>query len=153
MVAPAIRGVALLGLSFTGTLWLALPLVAVVCFAVMVQMGASNTIVQTIVDEDKRGRVMSLFVMAFMGMSPLGSLLAGFLASHYGTANALAVGGLVCVAGSILFSLQYPRLRAVVRPIYRTMGILPEMPSAVYPAVAPPSPLAQQTTEEKPVPS
>src|SRR5207245_9530205 len=105
----------------------------------MVWMGAGTRLVQRIVWEAKRGRVMSLFVMAFMGMSPLGSLLAGFLASHYGTANALAVGGLVCIAGSILFSLQYPRLRAAVRPIYRTMGILPEVPSAVYPAVAPPS--------------
>jgi MFS family permease len=140
IIATTLLSLGLLAFSFSTSLWLSLPLLAVVGFAMMVQMGASNTVVQTIVDDDKRGRVMSLYTMAFMGMAPLGSLIAGFLAGLYGPANAIRVGGLACLVGALLFALQFGRLRAAVRPIYARMGILPEMASAVYPALAPPAP-------------
>jgi MFS family permease len=150
LAAPGILGLGLLAFSLSEVIWLSTILLAVVGFAMMVTMGASNTVVQTIVEENKRGRVMSLYVMAFMGMAPLGSLLAGFLAGRFGPGNALRVGGLVCLAGSIAFALQYKRLRAIIRPIYVRMGILPEMSSPVYPAVAPPSPLENRPQDEEP---
>jgi MFS family permease len=81
---------------------------------------------QTIVEEDKRGRVMSFYTMAFLGVAPLGSLLAGALADHIGAANVLRVAGACCIGGSLLFAVRLPALRAHVRPIYARIGILPE---------------------------
>src|SRR5947209_17277828 len=86
---------------------------------------------------------MSLYTMAFMGMAPVGSLLAGFLADRFGPGAAIRAGGVACLLGSLAFALQFRRLRALVRPIYVSMGILPEMASGVYPTVAPPSPLPE----------
>jgi MFS-type transporter involved in bile tolerance (Atg22 family) len=94
-------------------------------------MAASNTVLQTIVDEDKRGRVMSLYTMAFLGTAPLGSLLVGWLADATGPQKTVRVGGACCVLGSLLFTFQLPRLREMVRPIYRRMGILPEIASGI----------------------
>jgi MFS family permease len=125
--------------SFSGARWLSLVCLAAAGFFLMVYTGASNIVTQTVVEEDKRGRVMSLFTMAFMGMAPLGSLLAGYLAAWAGPDNALRVGGIACLAGSAAFLLQLPRLRALVRPVYIRLGILPEMPAGVYPALAPPA--------------
>jgi MFS family permease len=150
LAAPAIMGAGLLVFSFSTEPALSLVALAVVGFAMMVHMGASNTVVQTIVEDDKRGRVMSLYTMAFMGMAPLGSLLAGFLADRYGPSVAIRVGAAACVAGSLAFALQFRRLRALVRPIYVSMGILPEMASGVYPAVAPPSPLPEPAPDGVP---
>ena len=136
MIAPGIAGLALIAFSFSKTPALSMALLAVVGFSFMVQMGSSNIVVQTIVDEDKRGRVMSFYTMAFMGLSPLGSLLFGsLLAGYFGAANAIRIGGAACVVGSLLFSLHFRRLRALIRPIYVRMGILPEMASGVYPAI------------------
>jgi MFS family permease len=143
LAAPAIMGAGLIVFSFAAEPALAVVSLAVIGFAMMVHMAASNTVVQTIVEDDKRGRVMSLYTMAFMGMAPLGSLLAGFLADRFGPAAALRAGGVACLLGSLAFALQFRRVRALVRPIYVSMGILPEMPSGVYPAVAPPSPLPE----------
>ena len=93
----------------------------------MLQMASSNTVLQTIVDEDKRGRVMSLFAMAFFGTVPFGSLLAGVLATRLGAQNTILVGGIVCVFASMVFLRELPELRRRVRPIYVRMGILPEI--------------------------
>jgi MFS family permease len=128
---PALFGAGLLALSATDRLPLALPLLALAGFAMMVQMAASNTVLQTIVPEDKRGRVMSLYMMAFMGMAPVGSLSAGWLAERIGLENTLRLEGGVCLAGSLVFAAWLPRLRALVRPLYVQMGILPEMASAL----------------------
>jgi MFS family permease len=146
---PVLLGLALLVFSFSESLPLSLALLAVAGFATMVHMGACNTIMQTIVEEDKRGRVMSLYTMAFMGMAPLGSLLGGILASRYGPALAVRVSGLLSLAGAAVFAMQSQRLRQMIRPIYVNMGILSEMPSGVYPVVAPPSPLPEPTSETK----
>jgi MFS family permease len=149
MVAPGVAGVALLAFSFSTKPWLSMILLAVVGFSFMVQMGASNIIMQTIVDEDKRGRLMSFYTMAFMGMTPLGSLLAGSLAGEYGIARTLQIGGVACLGGSVAFALQFRQLRREVRPIYVRLGILPEMASGVYPTVAPPSPLSEQVAGKR----
>ena len=77
----------------------------------MFQMAACNTLLQTVVDDDKRGRVMSLYVMAFMGTAPFGSLLAGGVADRFGAPIAIQVGGMACLAGAGTFALALPRLR------------------------------------------
>jgi len=79
---------------------------------------------QTIVEDDKRGRVMSFYTMAFMGMAPFGSLVAGGLASKIGAPNTLLIGGVCCVLGSFMFAKKLPLLREMIRPIYVKMGIV-----------------------------
>jgi MFS family permease len=92
----------------------------------MVQLAGSNTLLQTIVEEDKRGRVMSLYAMAFRGMAPLGSLLAGATAGLIGASMTLVIGGVICLAGSIYFFINLPELRKLIRPIYMQLGIIKE---------------------------
>jgi MFS family permease len=126
VIAPALAGVSLVLLARASAIWLALPLLAAIGFALMVYMGTTNTLLQTIVDEDKRGRVMSLYMMAFMGLSPLGGLFAGWLAGFTPEpGDALMVGGVACIAGSVAFAWHRRRLREFIRPIYVRMGILP----------------------------
>jgi MFS family permease len=103
----------------------------------MVMMAAANTILQTILEEDKRGRVMSLYAMAFLGMMPLGSLCAGGLASRFGAPLTIAMGGAGVLAAAALFSRALPGLRADVRPIYERLGIPPAAGPAP-PGVPPP---------------
>jgi len=99
----------------------------------MVSMASSNTILQTIAEEDKRGRLMSLYTMAFAGVAPFGSLLAGTLSTRIGAPATLTIGGCVCLVGAGLFALQLPQLRALVRPIYSQKGILPPWPLVCRP--------------------
>lgn len=120
-------GLGMTAFSWITEFWLACAVLLIVGGAMMVQMAASNTIVQTIVDEDKRGRVMSLYTLAFIGMAPLGSLAAGGLASRIGAPGAMRVCGAGCVFGGLLFASQLPRLRAAIRPVYVRAGILPEI--------------------------
>src|SRR5437764_1375272 len=93
----------------------------------MVQMAASNTIIQTVVEEDKRGRVMSFYGMAFQGAAPFGSLLAGWLAGVVGASAVVLGSGVVVLVGGLVFATQLPRLRAAARPVYARLGILPEV--------------------------
>ena len=83
-IASGLFGVGLIAFSFTHVLWLAIPCLIVAGFGFMVQMASSNTVIQTIVEDEKRGRVMSFYMMAFFGTAPFGSLLAGWLSSHIG---------------------------------------------------------------------
>ena len=89
-------------------------------------MASSNTIIQTIVDDDKRGRVMSFYAMSFVGMMPFGSLLAGFIASKIGTPATVTIGGIACLIGAAVYAHKLPALRKMVHPIYEKMGIIPE---------------------------
>jgi len=97
----------------------------------MQQMAASNTILQTIVDEDKRGRVMSFYSMSFQGMAPFGSLLAGWMAARIGAPNTVMICGATCIAAAGIFLTQLGSIRELVRPIYVRLGILPEMAEGV----------------------
>ena len=124
-------GAGLMAFSFTRTLWLSLLLMVVTGLGFMIQMAASNTVLQTIVDEDKRGRVMSFYTMAFMGTAPFGSLLAGSIAERIGVPRTLFFGGLGCVLGALWFAKSLPALRRDVRPIYVKIGILPEMAEGI----------------------
>ena len=104
---------------------------AVSGFGMMVNMAACNTILQTVSDDDKRGRVMSFYSMAFMGMTPIGSLLGGALADRIGAPNALILGGVCCIVASAAFASKLPLIKKLVHPIYRKMGIIPEVASGV----------------------
>ena len=90
----------------------------------MIQMAASNTILQTIVDEDKRGRVI-FYAMAFFGTVPLGSLLAGAVAERIGAPDTILLGGVGCVVGAVFFMRALPELRSLARPIYVRRGLVP----------------------------
>lgn len=118
-------GIALFALS--KNLYLSLVALTAAGFGTMTLVASSNTILQTIVEEEKRGRIMSFFAMAFMGMTPFGSLGAGYMAKIIGAQNTLLLGSAACLAGAILFAQQLPMIREHVRPIYIRMGIIPEV--------------------------
>lgn len=130
LMAAAFGG-GLIVFSFTRVLWLSLLLMVVTGLGFMVQMAVSNTVLQTIVDEDKRGRVMSFFTMSFMGTAPFGSLLAGTMAERIGAPHTLMFGGIGCILGALWFATSLPSLRRDVRPIYVKIGILPEMAAGI----------------------
>jgi len=127
-------GLMLFGLSHW--IWLSLPLMLITGFSMMQQMSASNTIMQTIVDENKRGRVMSFYTMAFIGVTPFGSLLAGLSASRIGAPRTVMLGGALCMVVAFWFWRQLKELRTVVRPIYVQLGILPEVATGIQAASA-----------------
>jgi MFS family permease len=121
-LAAGLFGIGLVGFSRSHVFWLSLPLVLLTGFGMMVQMASSNTVLQTVVEEDKRGRVMSLYAMAIRGMAPFGSLLVGGAASKIGAPNTLMISGLLCLLGSAMFARKLPALREMVRPIYMRMN-------------------------------
>lgn len=125
-------GIILFGVSR----WLPASLALGFCvgFGMMVQMASSNTVLQLIVEDDKRGRVMSFYTMAFMGTAPLGSLLVGLLAGHLGAGGVLVIGGVCCVVGAIMFHGKLPVLREHIRPIYARKGIIPEVAQGIQSA-------------------
>src|ERR1700691_236330 len=124
--ATALSGAALIAFGLSHVLWLSILILPLVGFGLMQQMAPSNTILQTIVDDEKRGRVMSFYAMAFLGMVPFGSLLAGYLAARIGAPRTMMVNGAVCLIGSLWFARRLPAIREIVRPIYVRLGILPE---------------------------
>jgi MFS family permease len=91
----------------------------------MVQLAATNTILQTIVEDHLRGRVMAFYTMAFFGTAPIGSLLAGVAADRIGAQWTIAWCGVVCVLSGLWFARRLPSLRVLVHPIYVARGILP----------------------------
>jgi MFS family permease len=103
-ITAGIFGMGLIGFSLSRILWLSLLLMFIAGFGVMVQVASSNTLLQTIVDDNMRGRVMSFFAVSFMGMAPFGSLLAGSLAGMMGVANTLMMGGICCVIGATVYA-------------------------------------------------
>jgi MFS family permease len=122
-IAAAMLGSALILFGLSHVLWMSLVLMLFVGFGLMQCAAASNTIIQSLVTEDKRARVMSYYTMAFFGSAPFGSLLAGALAHRIGAPHTVIVTGACCVAGSIWFTMERPKIRAVMRPIYREMGL------------------------------
>ncbi|MFH1857807.1 MAG: MFS transporter [Candidatus Omnitrophota bacterium] len=132
--ASSLFGLGIAVFALSRVLWFSMVMIGAAGFAMMVQLAASNTVLQTIVEEDKRGRIMSFYTMAFMGMAPFGSLLAGSLASKMGAPNTLLFGGTCCVIGGLLFVRQLPSLREEMRPIYIKKGILPEVASGIQAA-------------------
>lgn len=126
--AAGVFGAGLIAFALVHDFWIDLLMLFVAGLGMMVQVAGSNTLIQTVVDDDKRGRVMSFFSMAFMGMAPFGSLFAGSLASRIGSPVTIALGGAVCIIGAAAFSRKLPGMHEILHPIYRKMGILPELP-------------------------
>lgn len=124
-LAAGILGVGLMMFSFSRMLWLSILMLVCVGFGMIVQMAASNTILQTIVDDNLRGRVMSFYTMAFLGTTPFGSLLAGGVAARIGAPYTVLIGGLVALVGAALFAFRLPQLRRLVHPVYCDKGVLP----------------------------
>jgi MFS family permease len=126
VISSNLFGIGLIGFSLSRLFWLSLLMMLLIGFGMMVEMASSNTVLQTIVEEDKRGRIMGFYTMAFMGMVPFGSLLAGTLANYIGAPNTVMIGGVACILGSVLFAKKLPSLRRITRPIYVEKGILSE---------------------------
>jgi MFS family permease len=131
IAACAAFGAGLIGFALAPVLWLAVPCLVIAGCGFIIQMASSNTIIQTIVDEDKRGRVMSFYMMAFLGTVPFGSLMAGWLSSRVGAPYTLRLGGICCLAGAAWFARELPIIRIAVRPIYVRMGILPQVAAGI----------------------
>jgi MFS family permease len=134
-ISTAAFGVGLIGFGFSRIFWISLVLMLVSGFGMMQQMAASNTIIQTIVEDNKRGRVMSFYTVAFVGMAPFGSLLAGGLAHLIGAPYTVMFSGACCVAGSAWFATRLPSIREHMRPIYRDLGILPPVNAVIQDSV------------------
>ncbi|GAB3828128.1 MFS transporter [Pontibacter rugosus] len=127
-------GIALIAFSFSTMLLLSLVLMLFSGFGMIVTMASCNTLLQTIVDDDKRGRVMSLYATAFMGMAPIGSMLAGSVAEYVGVGYTLAGCGVLCSISIIPFAVNRPKLRRMVQPIYERLGIVPEIATGLQAA-------------------
>jgi MFS family permease len=130
-IASVIFGIGLVAFSFSHSYHLSLALMLITGIGQMIQLAGCNTILQTIVDDDKRGRIMSLYSMAFMGMTPIGSLIAGSLAGQIGAGWTVCLSGIVCIAGAAVFALQLPELRRLARPVYVKKGIISETPPSI----------------------
>lgn len=129
--SAALFAVGLIAFSLSRVLWLSMALLAVIGFGMMVNMAASNTILQTITDDDKRGRVMSFYTVAFLGMAPIGSIVTGALASKIGVTYTLVIGGSLSIIASAVFWSKLPLLRDAIHPIYRKIGIIPEIATGI----------------------
>jgi MFS family permease len=123
-IAAAVLGGALVLFGLSNTLWLSLVLMVFAGFGLIQGASASNTIIQSLVPEDKRARVMSYYTMAFFGAAPVGSLLAGTLAHRIGAPHTVILTGAFCIAGSLWFTCERPKIRPVMRPIYKDKGLL-----------------------------
>jgi MFS family permease len=129
-IAATIFGLMLIAFSLSHHLWLSMLIAPLAGCAMLINFASANTVLQTLVEDEKRGRVMSFFTMAFVGMTPWGNLLAGNAADWFGpgfvgAARTLQIAGALCVIAAISFTLKLPAIRKVVRPIYAEKGILP----------------------------
>ncbi|MBB3186361.1 MFS transporter [Microbacter margulisiae] len=122
--ACVLFGAGLIAFSFSRYLPLSLFFLIFAGLGMMMQMASSNTIIQTIVDDDKRGRVMSFYSMALMGTAPFGSLIFGSLAQWIGAPHTLVIGGISCILGAIVFIKNLPNLKTQIHPIYIQQGIM-----------------------------
>ena len=124
--AAAIFGTGLIFFGISKILWLSLAMMVFTGFGMLINIAAVNTILQTITEDDKRGRVMSFYTMAFIGLTPIGNLLAGILAESIGAPNTVIISGAVCILGAIIFSIKLPSIKLAARPVYIEKGIIIE---------------------------
>jgi MFS family permease len=123
-ISPAIMGFGLIGFGLSRVLWLSLIMMLFVGWGFIIQFAGGNTFLQTIVEDDKRGRVMSIYTMAFFGVTPFGNLVGGGLAYYIGAPNTVIIGGIICILGAAFFTKQLPGLQKIVRPMYQKMGLI-----------------------------
>ena len=127
--SSSLFGIGLVGLGLSRALWISLIAVAASGFGLMRHMASTNTILQTIVEENKRGRVMAYYAMAFQGVTPFGSLVGGAVAARIGAPWTTVGAGLICLAGAACFARLLPGLRRAMHPIYVERGIIPAAPA------------------------
>lgn len=127
-------GLALVAFAWSRSVWVSSALMVLAGFGIMASTAAMNTILQTLVEEEMRGRVMALYTMAFIGLSPVGALFGGAVAERMGAPLTVGIGGVACVAIALWFARALPELREMVRPIYQRMGILPEVATGLQSA-------------------
>ncbi|TMQ21548.1 MAG: MFS transporter [Deltaproteobacteria bacterium] len=123
-------GAGMLALGLASEMAIAVPLLFVIGMSMMVQLAATNTLIQSIVDDHMLGRVISLYAVAFFGGAPVGSLLEGALASQIGALHTFAVAGVLCLASGLVFVSALPRLRRISRPRYVQLGLIEDRPSS-----------------------
>jgi MFS family permease len=131
-VAGLVFGAAAIAFAMSRQLWLSLLIMPVAGFGMLANFASANTLVQTLADDDKRGRVMSLFTVAFLGMAPFGNLLAGLSARHFGggiqgASQTVMLAGVVVIVAALFFAAMLPSIRKIVRPIYVQKGIIGEV--------------------------
>ncbi len=117
-ISAIIFGCGIIAFALSRNVYLSMFVLLFTGLGMIFQMAASNTIIQTIVDERKRGRVMSFYAMAFMGAAPFGSLLAGWSANIIGAPTTLVIGGIFCIIGAIVYFAVLPKMMISLRPIY-----------------------------------
>ena len=122
-VAGAAAGLTLVAFAFSTTLWLALPLAWVTGLGLMLVAAGTNTILQTIVEDRLRARVAAIYMMCFLGMSPLGALAAGWAAQYLGPPLAVAIGGGIALLAAALYARKLPEIRRAIRPVYERLGV------------------------------
>jgi MFS family permease len=127
-------GIGLVLFSFSRNLYLSIGLMTITGCSMILQMASGNTLLQTLAEDEMRGRIMSFFTMAFMGTMPIGSLLGGMLAQRFGAQWTVRVGGTACVMAALVFRAKRPALRKLVEPIYVRRGILPEVAAGMQSA-------------------
>ncbi len=134
-IAVGIFGSALILLAWSRVLWLSATFMVILGLGMIAQMASSNTVLQTLVDDERRGRVMSLYTLSFMGLAPFGSLLMGGIVARFGVTLALSASGAFCIIAAVVFASQLPALHRAILPIYISKGILPPVSPEVEPAV------------------
>jgi MFS family permease len=122
-ISGAVFSLSLSGFGLSSNYWLSLALMVPIGFFMMIQFGASNTLIQTMSPDNLRGRVMSVYSMMFMGMAPIGALVAGAVAERIGAPLAVAGGGVICLAASVVFCFWLPRVRASARELIAAQGL------------------------------
>ncbi len=140
--AAAILGMGLIGFALSRTLWISLITMLFNGFGLMVLIAASNTMLQTIVDDDKRGRVMALWAMSFVGIASFGSLLAGTMAHWLGAPHTVLLGGAAVTCGAVLFASKLPTLRREIQPVLERLNLVPVPDEGQPVAATPPEELA-----------
>jgi MFS family permease len=126
-----LMGIGFVALAWANQFWIAFAALTVIGFGLIVQMAASNTLLQTIVEEDMRGRVMSFFTMAFLGMASIGSIFTGYIAEIFGIAFVFTMNACVCLSCALTFFALLPRLRELIRPIYARLNIINPLISSI----------------------
>jgi MFS family permease len=121
----AAAGAALIVFSFATSLWIALPMLYLVGMGAMITAASTNTVLQTIVEDRMRARVVSIYMMSFMGVAPVGALFAGVLAERIGPPATLALGGAVASCAAFAYWMALEKIRAAIRPVYQKLGIVP----------------------------
>ena len=139
-VATGIFGIGLVAFSLSSILWISMVLMVITGFGMIAQMASCNTMLQSLAEDDKRGRVMSFYTIAYRGMYPIGSLFAGFLASEIGAPATLFLGGVCVLVGGAWYARSLPAMREAIQPVFAGMRFLePDgqaLPRAPDPPVA-----------------